>query len=702
MCQGQGSAKRARVSLPRAAHPFRPPASPDAPAPAPLSAGLDVTALSVLAESGEPVERAHAARILPLRRRGNLLLCTLLLGNTVVNACISILLANVTSGAVGLLVSTAIIVIFGEIIPQAICSKHGLAVGARCIWLVLAFRLLLLPVAWPISLALDRFLGGEELGSWYSREELKALIVRHYRTPEGRNESDLTAADTMMLTGVLDFAGKPVGSVCTELRNVAMLNVDAQLGFEELFRVYASGFTRIPVYEGRRQNVVGMLHAKDLILLDPHDRVSVRAVVTYHSRSLRTCDKGCPLQVALSYMLNQHRHMLIVTEQIDAAAKGEDLAGGNLGAGGAAAGGGHCHLHLNSDVLRQLDNQGAASMHSSAGGASAESIRSEDRSTVAPPGADLLQATARAERRVLGVVTLEDVLEEILRHEIVDETDTTTENRGVANLYDDARLRVVPKKDRPGQILALYRQYMATHAVGSPGGELDEVHSEPNSSTCAIASTGLLPRAVTEPGGMGALAAVQGGSGRDTREVWRPLLEETGVEVDPSLSPRLRRVTSTGSFSLAHAIEEELRGDPRMLQTLSPVKAAGVRQTNHSEPVLVDSPLGSPQQPVRSRARRRPSDSSGQSRRPNFGLAVELIRSVKEAARDRSSEFAELRLDVDSDDGSDDETSRSSENTEAYPLNRAASSSRRERDASPGGQSSPQWPHARRSLLLNR
>jgi len=71
-----------------------------------------------------------------MRLQGNLLLCTLLLGNTVINSAISILIADLTSGTVGLLVSTVLILIVGEIIPQSICTRHGLFVGAHSIWIV--------------------------------------------------------------------------------------------------------------------------------------------------------------------------------------------------------------------------------------------------------------------------------------------------------------------------------------------------------------------------------------------------------------------------------------------------------------------------------------------------------------------------------------------------------------------------------------
>ena len=69
---------------------------------------------------------SYANKILPVREDGNLLLCTLLLGNVAVNAALSILMAEVAGGTDGFLISTAVIVILGEICPQSVCSRHPL------------------------------------------------------------------------------------------------------------------------------------------------------------------------------------------------------------------------------------------------------------------------------------------------------------------------------------------------------------------------------------------------------------------------------------------------------------------------------------------------------------------------------------------------------------------------------------------------
>ena len=80
-----------------------------------------------------------------------------------VNALLSILMADMTSGLVGFLSSTVLIVIFGEIIPQASCSRHALLIGYYSLPVVKSFILLFYIMAYPMGYILDKVLG-EDLG----------------------------------------------------------------------------------------------------------------------------------------------------------------------------------------------------------------------------------------------------------------------------------------------------------------------------------------------------------------------------------------------------------------------------------------------------------------------------------------------------------------------------------------------------------
>jgi metal transporter CNNM len=101
----------------------------------------------------------QAARVLRIRKRGNLLLVSLLLGNVAVNAAISIILGDIASGVIAGIFATGLIVVFGEIIPQATCARYALAIGARTAWIIEITMVVLYPIAKPIAWILDKTLG---------------------------------------------------------------------------------------------------------------------------------------------------------------------------------------------------------------------------------------------------------------------------------------------------------------------------------------------------------------------------------------------------------------------------------------------------------------------------------------------------------------------------------------------------------------
>lgn len=136
---------------------------------------LDRTELKILCNTGTAKERKYARVIQPVRDHGNYLLCSILLGNVLVNSIFTILLDDLTSGLIAVIFSTLAIVMFGEITPQAVCSRHGLAIGAKTIYITKVVMVLTFPLAYPISKMLDWILG-EEIGNVYTRERLKELV----------------------------------------------------------------------------------------------------------------------------------------------------------------------------------------------------------------------------------------------------------------------------------------------------------------------------------------------------------------------------------------------------------------------------------------------------------------------------------------------------------------------------------------------
>lgn len=206
---------------------------------------LDITGLEIVMSGEDRQNAEYAKNIYPVRQDGNLLLCTLLLGNVAVNALLSILLADKAGGIVGFLASTFLIVIFGEIAPQAFCSRHGLRVGSFTVPLVRVIIFLLYPITKPLALSLDYVLG-IELATIYSSSEIRKMLEIHVQ----ENALDKETANTM--TGALLFKNIPVKQVMTPIANTYMLSLDEKLNFQTISNIFKTGYSRIPVFEVNR------------------------------------------------------------------------------------------------------------------------------------------------------------------------------------------------------------------------------------------------------------------------------------------------------------------------------------------------------------------------------------------------------------------------------------------------------------------
>ena len=269
---------------------------------------LDPSGLEIVMANSDDPNLARAAKaIYPVRLNGNLLLCTLLLGNVGVNSMLSILMADLTSGLVGFIVSTAVIVVFGEIIPQALCSRFALQVGEKTIPLVKVIMFILYPLCKPMSMLLNKVLG-HEVGTQYSSSEMAKLIEMHVARGE------LEGATGAAMTGALRYRSAPVTEVMTPLVNTFMLSADERLGFDTVAKIFKTGYSRIPVYEVSQSNIIGLLFVKDLIFLDPEDEIPVKNFVQIFGRGLHIVWADDKLGGVLKLLKSGRSHMALVRD----------------------------------------------------------------------------------------------------------------------------------------------------------------------------------------------------------------------------------------------------------------------------------------------------------------------------------------------------------------------------------------------------
>src|SRR6266404_2077134 len=149
----------------------------------------------------------RAKRIYAVRKRGNLLLVTLLVGNVASISSMSIFLDSISGGWIAGITTTALITIFGEILPQALFSRYAMQLGSQTAWLVRIIMFLLYPVTAPLAWVLDKALG-DELPTVYSRRELVGILQEH-------GGSTLDADEERIARGALTFSDKRIEEVMT-------------------------------------------------------------------------------------------------------------------------------------------------------------------------------------------------------------------------------------------------------------------------------------------------------------------------------------------------------------------------------------------------------------------------------------------------------------------------------------------------------
>ncbi|KAL5339467.1 hypothetical protein BJX70DRAFT_153725 [Aspergillus crustosus] len=234
--------------------------------------GQDEVYLQVIQTSGDsPSERKNAASVLRLLKRGkHWVLVTLLLSNVITNETLPIVLdRSLGGGWPAILGSTVLIVIFGEIVPQSICVRYGLPIGAWMAPCVLVLMYIMAPVAWPVAKLLDRLLG-EDHGTIYKKAGLKTLVTLHKTLGEAGEQ--LNSDEVTIISAVLDLKEKSVGTIMTPMDDVFTMSADTILDEPTMDLILSQGYSRIPIHAPENpRNFIGMLLVKMLITYDPED-----------------------------------------------------------------------------------------------------------------------------------------------------------------------------------------------------------------------------------------------------------------------------------------------------------------------------------------------------------------------------------------------------------------------------------------------
>ncbi|XP_058208534.1 DUF21 domain-containing protein At4g14240-like isoform X1 [Rhododendron vialii] len=375
---------------------------------------LGLVELEILQRSGTATEKKQAAAILPVVQKQHQLLVTLLLCNACAMEALPIYLDKLFNQYVAIVLSVTFVLAFGEVIPQAICTRYGLAVGANFVWLVRILMIICYPIAYPIGKILDCVLGHND--ALFRRAQLKALVSIH--SQEAGKGGELTHDETTIISGALDLTEKTAEEAMTPIESTFSLDVNSKLDWEAMGKILARGHSRVPVYSGNPKNIIGLLLIKSLLTVRPETETPVSAVSI---RRIPRVPADMPLYDILNEFQKGSSHMAAVVRtkgknKITPAGVGEEKTEDDKFASGES--------QLTTALLLKQDEKPENFVidmeKSSRPSTNTRHTSSQHVDTIngLPQLSDDIE-----DGEVVGIITLEDVFEELLQEEIVDETD---------------------------------------------------------------------------------------------------------------------------------------------------------------------------------------------------------------------------------------------------------------------------------------
>lgn len=203
-----------------------------------------------------------------LKSQTSRLLATILIGQNLFNSAASALATAIATAYIGetwgvpaaVLFSTVALFVFGEMTPKAIGAASPVAIS-RAVAVPIAFLMrILTPVATLVvrmTTRTLRLLGVPEKEPTLTEEEMKSVINL------GADEGLIHGEERRLLHKVLEFGDRTVRDIMVPRTRVVAVPAEAK--FVDVSKVLREHqFSRLPVYRGTLDNIVGILHAKDL------------------------------------------------------------------------------------------------------------------------------------------------------------------------------------------------------------------------------------------------------------------------------------------------------------------------------------------------------------------------------------------------------------------------------------------------------
>ena len=271
---------------------------------------LNQIRLKSRAEDGD----SSAARVLNMAGQYDKLLSTILIGNNIVNiaaASIGTILFTRMLGAergatVSTIVLTIIVLIFGEVTPKSLAKEMPERVATGVSPFLVLLMALMTPLTWLFTQwkkLLGHFVHSGEADT-ITEGELMTMVS------EAENDGELTDRESELIRSAIEFDDVEVEEILTP--RVDVVAVEDDIPLEELAQTFAeSGYSRLPVYHGTIDNIIGVVHEKDFYIarLKKATKIDDLVVPTLYTTG------STQISQLLRTLREQHHHLAVVVDE---------------------------------------------------------------------------------------------------------------------------------------------------------------------------------------------------------------------------------------------------------------------------------------------------------------------------------------------------------------------------------------------------
>ena len=271
---------------------------------------LNQIRLKSRAEDGD----SSAARVLNMAEQYDKLLSTILIGNNIVNiaaASIGTILFTQMLGAergatMSTIVLTIIVLIFGEVTPKSRAKEMPEKMATAVSPFLVLLMALMTPLTWLFTQwkkLLGHFVHSGEADT-ITEGELMTMVS------EAENDGELTDRESELIRSAIEFDDVEVEEILTP--RVDVVAVEDDIPLEELAQTFAeSGYSRLPVYHGTIDNIIGVVHEKDFYIarLKKATKIDDLVVPTLYTTG------STQISQLLRTLREQHHHLAVVVDE---------------------------------------------------------------------------------------------------------------------------------------------------------------------------------------------------------------------------------------------------------------------------------------------------------------------------------------------------------------------------------------------------